>query len=82
MATQDHTKETQKSTQVAESPPLLLDVNQVAQLLGLPASAIRELTRTGSIPSLRLSPRRTRYSLEVILRWANSHSIGVGHGTP
>ena len=82
MTIQECPNQGQKSTEEVPSTPLLLNAKQVAQLLGLPVSAVRALARSGSLPSLRLSPRRTRFTLEAILAWANSHIEGEGHGNP
>ena len=40
----------------------LLDATQVAERLGIPRTAVWRLARDGSLPAVRLSPRRTRFT--------------------
>jgi excisionase family DNA binding protein len=46
----------------------LLTAQEVARLLNLPLSFIRERTRTGELPCLRFG-RHVRYEWEAVLRW-------------
>ena len=44
-----------------------LTARQLAELLQVSESTVRRLAREGRIPSIRLTPRLTRYSLRAVL---------------
>lgn len=46
----------------------LLDANKVAEFLNVPVSWVRESTRSGAIPHIRLG-RYVRYDLDDVERW-------------
>jgi len=49
----------------------LLDANEVAELLGVPTSWVRESTRSGAMPAIRLG-RYWRYDRGDVLAWLES----------
>jgi excisionase family DNA binding protein len=53
----------------------LLDANEVATLLSVPASWVREQTRTGTIPHLRLG-RYVRFERESVVAWLEEQRAG------
>jgi len=58
---------------VAVLPRILLTTQQAAAALGMSASSLNTLTRTGVIPSLLLGSLR-RYSSAALVRWAEEQS--------
>ena len=55
----------------------LLTARQVAQLLAVPESWVREATRQNTLPHLRLG-RYRRYVKADILAWLETHKHGNG----
>jgi excisionase family DNA binding protein len=53
----------------------LLTAPQVAELLNVPESWVREATRDGRLPHLRLG-RYRRYQASAITAWLNQHQAG------
>jgi excisionase family DNA binding protein len=53
----------------------LLDANEVAALLNVPASWVREQSRTGTIPCLRLG-RYVRFEREAVISWLGDQRAG------
>ena len=45
-----------------------LTARQIAEVLQVSESTVRKLAREGRIPSVRLTPRLTRYNLQSVLR--------------
>ncbi len=45
-----------------------LTARQLAEVLQVSESTVRKLARAGRIPSVRLTPRLTRYNLQSVLR--------------
>jgi excisionase family DNA binding protein len=45
-----------------------LTARQLAEVLQVSESTVRKLARAGRIPSVRLTPRLTRYNLQTVLR--------------
>ena len=74
-----------RGLQVRVLPPLLglsasrvvrlLDAGEVAQLLGVPARWVRDHTRSGQIPHVRLG-RYVRYDRGEVLAWIESIKRG------
>jgi len=56
--------------------PEWMDARAAARYLDLPLSTIRRLTRSGSIPHIKPSPRNTRYSKSALDEWASRTSKG------
>ena len=50
----------------------LLNAAEVAELLAVPESWVREHTRNGSLPHLQLG-RYIRYRSQAVLKWIESH---------
>jgi excisionase family DNA binding protein len=48
---------------------LLLTIPEAAQIMGLTEVAVRELVRSGQLPVIRQSPRRTRIPLPGLARF-------------
>ena len=46
----------------------LLDANEVAELLNVPVSWVRESTRSGALPTIDLG-RYRRYDRDAVLAW-------------
>jgi excisionase family DNA binding protein len=46
----------------------LLDAKEVAEMLNVPVSWVRESTRSGALPSIALG-RYRRYEREAVLEW-------------
>jgi excisionase family DNA binding protein len=59
------------------NPDRLLDAREVAQLLNVPESWVREHTRSGTLPSVELG-RYKRYQREALLSWLDSCTTGGG----
>jgi excisionase family DNA binding protein len=53
----------------------LLDAAEVAELLGVPTSWVREQTRAGAIPHVRLG-RYRRYEWEAVEAWLEDQREG------
>jgi excisionase family DNA binding protein len=51
----------------------LLDAAAIAELLGVPTSWVRESTRAGAVPHVRLG-RYVRYDRAAVLEWVRSCS--------
>jgi excisionase family DNA binding protein len=59
----------------------LLHAREVAELLSVPESWVREATREGRLPHLRIG-RYRRYEHDQILAWIEEHRAGPDHGLP
>lgn len=59
----------------APSADRLVTAAEVAQLLNMKESWVRDHTRQGNIPALRLG-RFVRYSVPAVLEWAETQSRG------
>ncbi len=57
----------------------LLEAKEVAELLAVPESWVRQHTRSGSIPHVPLG-RWVRYDREDVLRWVQELKTGGGPG--
>jgi excisionase family DNA binding protein len=57
------------------TPARLLDAKEVAELLSVPATWVREQTRTGDLPHLRLG-RYVRFDQEAVLAWLETQRAG------
>ena len=55
----------------------LLNAGEVAELLNVPTSWVREHTRSGTIPHLQLG-RYRRYRLDDVLAWLDDLAAGEG----
>ena len=55
----------------------LLTAEEVAELLGVPLSWVRDHTRSGHIPHIRLG-RYIRYDRDDVLAWVESLKTGGG----
>jgi excisionase family DNA binding protein len=55
----------------------LLDATEVAEMLAVPVSWVREHTRSGAIPHLRLG-RYVRYQRGDVVEWVESLTAGTG----
>jgi excisionase family DNA binding protein len=53
----------------------LLNANEVGSLLGVPTSWVREQTRTGTIPHLRLG-RYVRFQADAVEAWLEEQRAG------
>jgi excisionase family DNA binding protein len=53
----------------------LLDAGEVAALLNVPISWVREQTRTGTIPHLRLG-RYVRFERDAVVDWLEERRAG------
>jgi excisionase family DNA binding protein len=53
----------------------LLDAAEVAEMLAVPTSWVREQTRAGQIPHLRLG-RYVRFEREAVLEWLEGQRAG------
>jgi excisionase family DNA binding protein len=65
----------------APRPDRLLTANQVADLLALPVSWVREQTRNNSIPHLKLG-RYRRYQQSAIQAWLREQHAGPSPAIP
>ena len=54
----------------------LLDAGEVAALLNVPISWVREQTRTGTIPHLRLG-RYVRFERDAVVAWLEQQRAGT-----
>lgn len=57
----------------------LLTAAEVAELLAVPLSWVREATRDGRLPHLKLG-RYRRYQYAAIQAWLSEQQGGPGHG--
>jgi len=57
----------------------LLDANEVAEMLSVPVSWVRETTRAGHMPVVELG-RYRRYDRDDVLAWVDSLKWGGGPG--
>jgi excisionase family DNA binding protein len=55
----------------------LLTAKEIAEVLGVPESWVREHTRSNAIPHVRLG-RYVRYDLDDVLAWVESVKAGGG----
>lgn len=55
----------------------LLDANEVAELLAVPVSWVRQTTRAGHLPHITLG-RYVRYERDDVLAWVESLKAGGG----
>jgi excisionase family DNA binding protein len=62
---------------VIEDPDRLRTADEIADVLAVPLSWVREHTRSGAIPHVRLG-RYVRYSLPAVLAWAEGLAQGGG----
>jgi excisionase family DNA binding protein len=60
------------------NPPLLLGVSSTAAMLGLSASAVRQMVEHNTIPHFRLPSGRLRFSRDALERWAASRERRQG----
>jgi len=72
-ATQPLDEQQVAGRQLAGAP--LLTADQVAELLAVPVSWVREQTRAGRIPHLRLG-RYCRYQLPALQAWLDEQAAG------
>ena len=56
----------------------LLTASEVAELLAVPESWVREHTRHGSMPRVQLG-RYVRYRREAVLAWIDARATPTGH---
>jgi excisionase family DNA binding protein len=59
----------QDTPRVSLSASSLLTSKQAAELLNVKESTLREWTRVGAIPCLRLGPRAIRFTRELLEQW-------------
>lgn len=55
-----------------DSDTVWIDAKQVAEILGVTPTRVRQLARRGFLPYERISPRKTRYRLHQIEVIANA----------
>ena len=59
-----------------DEPASLLDVNQVAELLGCSVATVERLTRSGSLPSIKIGRLRRYRPNEIVARPHISVHVG------
>jgi excisionase family DNA binding protein len=64
-------------TERAQRRERLLTAREVAELLSVPESWVREQTRIGQLPHLPLG-RYRRYRLDAVLEWIHDREAGNG----
>lgn len=55
----------------------LMDVNRVAEILGIHPQSVRRLTRDGKLPCVRISRKVVRYSMEHIETFVRSQTTNT-----
>lgn len=56
----------------------LINVNQLAQALGVSKRTIYHWARTRGLPKIRFSRRSVRYDLGCVMTWAGTNGCFVG----
>jgi excisionase family DNA binding protein len=64
-------------TENAQTPDRLLTAREVAELLSVAESWVREQTRAGHLPHLPLG-RYRRYRRDAVLQWLHEREVGGG----
>ena len=69
------TKESEEMNELVEQEIKLLSAWEVALILGLGESTVRELARDGELGYVQLKPSRRRFTYELVREFIESHTV-------